>query len=542
MKIRTSADVDMEQIFSCIPPLPADIDQWIDDNLMAHARYFFTYRIGKTKYGYCTYCKTQSPVPNTQIRHNEEGICPCCGKAVIFKDDGRGRKYLIKYGYFTIVQKLSNHGVILRSFYVRKNFQDYHNMKNELSEHLRIYYNCGVTACYQRIWASWHFPKAEDFYQAYSKLYTKWTPIRKIAVPDPYRGNAYRTTYVANAFYTMDDSYEGTVFQYACIKSIFDYLHAKKVNPAQISKYMELYIKYPVLTERLVKQGFISIALEKAIGDWDSRGIINWNKETVTSALKLTKFELKAVKGKNTKDLAIYQICKMFKASKESYEWIKKNVRYSDDVRVLKKLAEKTALNKIIKYIRWGKKKKQNIFLSDYADYISQCNQLSLDLTNPCILYPQDFQKAHSENSQLLTELKARKEAEKLKEEDKTFLKKYKALCKKYAFENETFLLRPASGKAELVIEGKTLNHCVYTNYADQYIAGKTLICVIRKKDQPDRPFYTLEYSPRSGAVTQCRGFRNCAMTADVKEFCNQWKAFLLSKTTEKKEKLPVGA
>ena len=142
----------------------------------------------------------------------------------------------------------------------------------------------------------------------------------------------------------------------------------------------------------------------------------------------------------------------------------------------------------------------------------------------------------------MLTELKARKEAEKLKEEDKTFLKKYKALCKKYAFENETFLLRPASGKAELVIEGKTLNHCVYTNYADQYIAGKTLICVIRKKDQPDRPFYTLEYSPRSGAVTQCRGFRNCAMTADVKEFCNQWKAFLLSKTTEKKEKLPVGA
>ena len=42
------------------------------------------------------------------------------------------------------------------------------------------------------------------------------------------------------------------------------------------------------------------------------------------------------------------------------------------------------------------------------------------------------------------------------------------------------------------------------------------MIFFIRRKEEPEKPYYTLEWH---GKVVQCRGSHNCDMTPEVKAF-----------------------
>ena len=67
----------------------------------------------------------------------------------------------------------------------------------------------------------------------------------------------------------------------------------------------------------------------------------------------------------------------------------------------------------------------------------------------------------------------------------------------------------------ELKKEGEALHHCVGT-YMERVRKGETMIFFIRRKEEPEKPYYTLEWH---GKVVQCRGSHNCDMTPEVKAF-----------------------
>ena len=45
--------------------------------------------------------------------------------------------------------------------------------------------------------------------------------------------------------------------------------------------------------------------------------------------------------------------------------------------------------------------------------------------------------------------------------------------------------------------------------YIDRYAKGDTVICVLRRDVEPDRPWRTVEISPKTGKLIQDRGYRN---------------------------------
>lgn len=59
-------------------------------------------------------------------------------------------------------------------------------------------------------------------------------------------------------------------------------------------------------------------------------------------------------------------------------------------------------------------------------------------------------------------------------------------------FEDEDYLIRLPVDKNEIVKEGMELHHCV-GSYAERYETGDTTIMFLRKKAEPDKPFYTIE-------------------------------------------------
>ena len=134
------------------------------------------------------------------------------------------------------------------------------------------------------------------------------------------------------------------------------------------------------------------------------------------------------------------------------------------------------------------------------------------------LLYPKNLVTAHDEILRLIKD----KEDSVVNE---GIMRRYEELSY-MSFEDPSvgLLIRPVSSHAEIVSEGKILNHCV-ARYAKDVAEGKTCIFLIRDIEDPGVPYYTLEY--HNGVVRQNRGKSNCDRTQRVIEFEKSWLAYL---------------
>lgn len=77
----------------------------------------------------------------------------------------------------------------------------------------------------------------------------------------------------------------------------------------------------------------------------------------------------------------------------------------------------------------------------------------------------------------------------------------------KLNYDEEEFFIRLPKNLSEIVNEGHTLHHCV-GGYAETHANGSTTIMFLRRKSEPDKPFYTIEI--RNKNIMQIHGFGNC--------------------------------
>ena len=113
--------------------------------------------------------------------------------------------------------------------------------------------------------------------------------------------------------------------------------------------------------------------------------------------------------------------------------------------------------------------------------------------------------------------------------------KQYEKL-KKYCFTCGGLSIHPAESEIEMINEGRELHHCVAT-YATRHANGRTAIFFIRHTNEPDKPYFTLEYSFKYMRVMQNRGYHNADRTEEVKKFEKQWVEFVKEVAGVKEEK-----
>ena len=84
-----------------------------------------------------------------------------------------------------------------------------------------------------------------------------------------------------------------------------------------------------------------------------------------------------------------------------------------------------------------------------------------------------------------------------------------------------------------MIDEGQALHHCV-GGYVNRMADGVTTILLIRRVEEPEKPFFTLEYL--NGRVQQCKSLRNADYKNDhqVSGFVDSWVNHL---TKAKKKK-----
>lgn len=139
--------------------------------------------------------------------------------------------------------------------------------------------------------------------------------------------------------------------------------------------------------------------------------------------------------------------------------------------------------------------------------------------------WPRDLTASH--NRQILERqtLRDKEEAERKAQEKAAramLFTKRAAELEWLSFEESGLLIRPCLHEDELIEEGRQLHHCV-ASYAKRYAEGQTAILFIRRTEEPDEPFFTLEFDEERMVVSQNRGKRNCGRTPEVEEFEKAW-------------------
>lgn len=167
----------------------------------------------------------------------------------------------------------------------------------------------------------------------------------------------------------------------------------------------------------------------------------------------------------------------------------------------------------------------ENIEISNYAisyynDYLDMLN-----LSHECENFPWKFKnkeeviKAHDDFIPIFNRYKN------FRGNPRVINQKVEELHEKwknYEYNDEKFLIRYPKNADEILDEGRSLKHCV-ASFVNSVVNQTTNIFFIRKVDDPDNPFFTLEL--KNNQIRQVHGScnRNVATEEDLSDFIKKW-------------------
>lgn len=325
------------------------------------------------------------------------------------------------------------------------------------------------------------------------------------------------------------------------------------------------YLDHPRL-EFICKMGLNKLASEIInLGNWRNyESDLNLDADTIYEILGLNKINtrlLQAVDG-GEKELKLLQV-----AQQEGYQFKPDVLRryvetFGSNSFFIAKKNRKVSLHKILRYIereseRYSRaesrcwrhsfynmvkddpriERKRNM-ANDWIEYLGWCERLKYDLDNMFIYMPCNFRKVHDRTAKEYQALADKEEAARKRRLERE-LKKKQAQLKSamgeifkqnegvdaFSIKGGGLLLVVPQSSEDIKNEGTALHHCVGT-YLGKIAKGETNIFFIRKAEEPDKPYYTLEW--KNNKIAQCRGLKNCDMTPEVKAFVNVFEKKML--------------
>jgi hypothetical protein len=501
--------------------LCSEIKEYAENDVFKSSRYIFVRKKGKQRYGYCTHCKQEYQVDI--LKHNSGSVCPACKSSCTVKSSGLGRSKMIDEAYFVYYEKsrINPLAVIARGIYAVRDYSgDYRTTETKYVVRAWYIFEPGKSLMFER-------------YGFYSWAHTMTTgTIRKrdtvFSLRSQYSANS-RCVNITHCRESVEAAVKGTPFRY----STWESYAPRYACEDDMVKFFSLYARYPCI-EYLTKLGFEDLVITKLEGH-HAYGAVNWRGKSILDVLRLTRQDIKLLKEKEVMlsplILRLLQITKADKSQMSLPELFTFADKYDCYFTDLQKVLKYASLKKADAYITKQFTQKnidpdnrkhwyqEHSVLHDWKDYLEDCRRLELDLTQECVIFPSHLYRAHQNT---IAQVKVQGDVMLDKK-----IKNRLSMLKKYSFDFAGLLLRPIAGTAELIAEGKALNHCVGT-YAKSYANGKTNIFAVRKASEPNTPFYTMEI--RDNKIVQCRGKKNCSPNDEVQWFIEEFEIKKLGK------------
>ncbi len=503
----------IDQEMDKIPCVPDEAELWVEQKVFPGHILFFKKGKKRTTYT-CTACGCSS-WKKKGWKHGEETVCPRCGQIVTANSRQQEK---VRKAQVVILQQHDQEWVERQFRAVCK--WTARKKEIQLFEELRAIIPKG--RCWGKVWYG-TIPEADEFEQEF------WDK-------NP-QGKRFLSSYL----------YPGNlseVLKYGNLERSGMDIMANKGEKFNVNKFITTFHKRPYL-EYLVKAGLTKLVADivNIYGWWGDPGEIRTNANSLKDALKLNGNRINRIKQMNgglcTLEWLQYEETAGIKISQESLQYLeKKNVSMSDCNDILKELKN---VNRMVNYMKKQKIAPKNIVIT-WRDYLCMAKDERYDTTDDIVRLPKDLKIRHD---QLVEIRNARRDAEQMEKEKE----KYKKLdaqilgrmpqAARYLWENDQYMMIPAGTCEELMTEGRTLHHCVGGSdvYMNKMAAGDSWILFLRKKENLEKPYYTVEIDMKEDQILQYRSeFNRQPNKATISKVLDEFKRSI----KQKHQRIPV--
>lgn len=447
-------------------PLPKDWDKFLDNKVFKEERYLF-YNAKNRKTGKCAHCGEAVALDGKQ-KHNSYGKCPNCGSRIQYKAQGK-ISCMVNKKQAIYLQKTED-GFLTRYILVQK--------KSTL-EGERYKSDDAVLATYnkRKTWYDYCMISGIDGHEF-------WDDSKPIEM------NQWTTAgylYTRNAKRAVQD----TVFRYAPIREFMSHEAGK-------APFAEFLVKYEnsKFIEFFVKAGLFRLTRDY-IGSHQV-----WSGNTPQEILGVEKQRLRRLVqidgGMTALSWLQYEQEKGIRITDEQLLYLQENnVSREECEEMLETLG---SITRMVNYM-----KKQTVapseMVSTWRDYLHLAALEGMDTTDDIVRFPKNLRARHDELAEIRNN---RTNKEKYDNLNSQIIQRLPD-AKRYCWENEKYIIIPAGTCQELVHEGRTLHHCVSSStlYMEKMAAGKSWILFLRKKEELEKPYYTIEIDMGEDKILQ---------------------------------------
>ncbi len=502
-------ELEDDDVYLCPEELPQGLEDYIRRTMLPEDRVLL-YKKGNVR-GVCFQCcRKVTAMRGQRFRQSQLTHCPNCGAEVlaILEDSAQFKAENIE-NVVTLQRGSDEATVFLRQWRLLRDFSaQWRDIPGQLLEVARYAVRGSRVAKWQQEGkATWYM--CVERYRL-----NGWTRMKNVS-------QVYDGTYY---FYLPPDWREqvsGTSLRYVDLEG---YLNGpgrdrRGKNPV---RFLLDWVRYPAV-EKLWKAGYAKAVYERVNAPKkEFRNAVNWRKDSIREAVGFpfrllktwTPGEWTMERFQRGKD--VWALVKQGKLREVEAEGL---LRADTDLEQVGLALGHASLHKILRYLEDGRD------VQTWRDYLRDCETLGLDLDDRAVLFPGNLDAAHQGT---ISQIEYKKDPAQWE----AFSRRLGGL-KKLAWSADGLLIRPPVDAGDLVAEGSALIHCV-GRYVGDMAKGKTTILFIRRAEEPDKPFYTLEW--RGGQVIQCRTKNNKPHTQNpaVFAFVEAWKTHLKKKVKRK--------
>ena len=437
-------------------------------------------------------------------KHGSKTKCPTCGQPVKLQALGRLHSFRkindSKWTRVTVCRNGKDGALLLMSAYVNR-FFSHHDLRPvpEISWKAKTWLAPGKRMQWFRV-PYWGCGSCWGYH---------W--INNSAVDEPFRPSYYGEG--GDSFFIGSDAIDRCSLKYCQLEDwLFhsgdSYYSGELMR--NVVKYLSAYTRYPNM-EMAIKLGLFKAATDMVVDGKKNHAAINWDGKTMQQFLRLDKQDAKEFfrQGGDLDILAAYHTARKENISKNMAEFFA-ILKAADAMRYPKELtgcARKAGctIQQAANYI--GKQQgSTDRVLIRWGDYLNMAKQLHFDMTRLDVTMPKDLHDRHDAAAETLTYHRKVEEQKRNKEFNKR-------LRKMYEFSYGDLCVVVPGSTEEIIMEGKTLKHCV-GGYAARHFNDKVTILFLRHKRKPDTPFVTIEIIPRQKmtekvVIRQIHGYQN---------------------------------
>ena len=359
--------------------------------------------------------------------------------------------------------------------------------------------------------------------------------VNAATIHEPFRGGMhdYFTGYDHREYIEigLEECLKHTDMRY----SAADLFVCDKESDFGLMRYLGEYCHRPQL-EMLNKLGLDDILRELIYCRRSNSRLVNWKAIDLPGFLRLDKRHSKLFMQSNYKTVQELELVQFLQ---------QENIGVQEETEVLEflnrmqfdtvlRLREAIGGYPFMKVLRYLMRHKNTDAVLLWIDYIQMSKDLEYDLSDDTVFLPKDLKARHDAAAQTIN----------LKRNEirmKKYKRRYKKLCQMYEFSDGEFTILVPATTDDIIAEGVAMHHCV-GSYAVRHANGETTILFLRKNEQPDQPYGTIEMSViDKDRVIQLRGYRNNDVPRrESEQFIAEWRAWIKAGSPRTKNGEPI--